>query len=286
MAFVGANLYSIGNTAWIGIKASSSQDKWFHWEEGVSPQNICYSNWDSISPRGDQYPNNERRCVAAHWGSAQDSGDFFVGQWRDYPCDASNPDMNPSNSQHSYVCSNPYESGLQIEYPNEYNCPDGWVPLRESCYLYTGQNMAWDQALSTCQAYAQSLPELKGKHVGLPIIRNPYEQSLVYSFFGSDGANRGKGTGALFEQPWLGVTAQEVRTTGDSGGKQFQFKNWDDTVMTYSYWANGEPNHSEIRDGKGCIVMSQYDFSGRSNGQWMIERDQQIPGSQVLVSEF
>ena len=85
--------------------------------------------------------------MAAHWGSAQDSGDFYVGQWRDYPCDDSNPNLNPTQSQHSYVCSTPYDTSQKKEYPNPYNCPDGWIPLRESCYLYTGLNQGWDDAL-------------------------------------------------------------------------------------------------------------------------------------------
>ena len=110
--------------------------------------------------------------------------------------------------------------------------------------------------LRTCQNFANTLPELKDKHVGLPIIRNPYENNMIYSFFGSDEANRGRGTGSTFEEPWLGVTVTEVKTSGSSGGKQFEFKNWDDTVMTYSYWADGEPNHAEIR--KSCFILQSF----------------------------
>ena len=37
-------------------------------------------------------------------------------------------------------------------------------------------------------------------------------------------------------------------------------------------------NKTLARNGKGCIAMTRYGFSGRSNGEWWIEPDQQIPG--------
>ena len=112
MAFVAANLYSVSQQVWLGIISTAVHDKSFHWD-GITPVLLSYSYWDSVAPRGAFPPNDERKCVAAHWGNAQTTGEFYVGQWRDYPCDNTNQDIHPSQSAHSYVCSMPYQSGEQ-----------------------------------------------------------------------------------------------------------------------------------------------------------------------------
>ena len=146
MAFVASNLYSVSQQVWLGIKSTALHDKSFHWD-GIDPVLLTYSFWDSTSPRGSSPPNDDRKCVAAHWGNAQTTGEFYVGQWRDYPCDDTNQDINPSQSSHSYVCSMPYQSGETKSYPNHYKCPDGWIPRGESCYLWTNTKMDYDSAL-------------------------------------------------------------------------------------------------------------------------------------------
>ena len=127
----------------------------------------------------------KRKCVGAHWGDAQTSGEFFIGQWRDYPCDDTNKDIYIGQSQHSYVCSTPYEPSGTKTYPNDYNCPSGWIPHKDSCYLWTGQKGSYQTALTTCQGYKNSLPELKEKHVGLPIVFNSYQNAMLFALFGS-----------------------------------------------------------------------------------------------------
>ena len=59
MAFVAANSYSISQQFWLGIKSTSLQDKSFHWD-GIQPEILTYSNWDSISPRGNSGNNADR----------------------------------------------------------------------------------------------------------------------------------------------------------------------------------------------------------------------------------
>ena len=59
MAFVAANSYSISQQFWLGIKSTSMQDKSFHWD-GIQPEILTYSNWDSISPRGNSGNNKDR----------------------------------------------------------------------------------------------------------------------------------------------------------------------------------------------------------------------------------
>ena len=127
----------------------------------------------------------KRKCVGAHWGDAQTSGEFFIGQWRDYPCDDTNKDIYIGQSQHSYVCSTPYEPSGTKTYPNDYNCPSGWIPHKDSCYLWTGQKGSYQTALTTCQGYKNSLPELNEKHVGLPIVFNSYQNAMLFALFGS-----------------------------------------------------------------------------------------------------
>ena len=59
MAFVAANSYSMAQQFWLGIKSTSMQDKSFHWD-GIQPEILTYSNWDSISPRGNSGNNKDR----------------------------------------------------------------------------------------------------------------------------------------------------------------------------------------------------------------------------------
>ena len=63
MSFLAANLVSVGQNTWIGVRSTSTQDKTFHWVN-ADPARLGYVFWDTISPRGMDGNNKDRLCVA------------------------------------------------------------------------------------------------------------------------------------------------------------------------------------------------------------------------------
>ena len=101
----------------------------------------------------------------------------------------------------------------------------------------------------SCQGYANSLSELKGKHVGLPIVNNAYENALLFSLFESDENNRLKDFSWILPEMWLGITVEEVTTRDDpTSGHAYYFKNWDETHVIYTHWGQDQPNYSIIQE--------------------------------------
>jgi len=206
--------------------------------------------------------------ILAHWHSQEQTEEFKLGSWRDYPCDSSNQNIEKKQSQHAYACTYPYTPGISSDPPNPHNCPPGWVPFRDSCYFYGGveggntqNHKSWQEAQQGCENMKDKFPVFANASVGLAVIWGAYDNAFIHSMFGSDQANR---IGHKAIEAWVGlqVKADNVTTHGDA----YSYHWWDGSEMVYSNWGDREPQADTVHlpSGQGCIALSA------PSGHWRV----------------
>ena len=189
----------------------------------------------------------------AHWHSQEQSEEFKLGNWRDYPCDGSNTNIEAEESEHAYACTYPYTPSITSDPPNPHNCPPGWTAYRESCYYYGGKQGAgtggksWQEAQQDCENMRMIHPVFANVHVGLAVIWGAYDNAYIHSMFGSDEAGR---IGYDAHEGWIGL--QIKKDSASSAGDDYSYHWWDNTEVVYSNWGDGEPvaDHIHVPSGQ------------------------------------
>ena len=207
-AWVNSMLYLDNHRSrlYIGVMGSHD-DHYFHYSTG---ERLAYSNWAANKPDS---ATDSQRCVVIEW-HPEDGRQ--LGSWDDSKCTTFRP----------YMCSMPVKPNLPpLPLPNLNNCPDGWISWGVACYQLVTEMVTFPEAKSRCESQTFA----KGKSF-LTSIVNDYENSFIYSFFGSDAFNR-----IPPNEIWIGL---EV----DQGAGYSQMMSWSDkSNMDFTSWDNNQP---------------------------------------------
>merc|ERR1719197_1272265 len=169
-----------------------------------------------------------------------------LGDWNDYSC----------SLQHEYICQI-YTSDthpkpeLDKSYPPSGGCKPGWWKMGKLCFRTFGEKGGhldedvvtkdWNEANTYC---SQTWP-------GATLAQFPNEN---YQYFASSMLRN------FGNDVWIGG----LKTTSDN-----TFHWQDGNRMTFSFWAEGEPNNWDGEEDK--IQMSWYSdnqYATRDPGQW------------------
>ncbi|KAL4228716.1 chromatin-modulating protein mrc1 [Mactra antiquata] len=218
--FISDHLFGYTSPAlWIGMN-SLNVHQGYHWIDGAG---FGYINWAPGEPNN--VGNNERCGEIIASGSNN-------GMWNDVPCD----------QRRSYVCKRKSKDFPTMPAPTTpsvpagkiFGCPSSdWYSYKSNCYLVKQTAMSWSDARTFCQQ--------KGTGSELASIADENEQNFVFSQLPRVTGYR--------DQFWIGLNDMDV---------QMRFKWTDNSTVTYTRWAENEPNNYQNRP-EDCVTLIQKD---------------------------
>ncbi|XP_005935312.1 secretory phospholipase A2 receptor [Haplochromis burtoni] len=139
------------------------------------------------------------------------------------------------------VCRRESQNGVQHHGTWEEGCPEGWKKHGHSCYMVTGQEQSYEDALMGYYC--------KGS---LLTVENRFEQAFVNSLLSESGAKS-----SMYY--WIGLRDQDQ---GRKGEYRWLHHNGSSLPLTFTNWNKHQP----VSTG-GCVAMS----GGPALGRWEVK---------------
>lgn len=203
-------------SVWIGANCRE-EGAGYQWTDG---EPFVYYNWFPDEP--DHVIDGDEDCVAMFISNAK---------WTDRPCGQ----LHPAVCEKERTSDSEKKSDkIQKTTAVDGHCPNGWIPLRNNCFLIQKNTTTWDEASDMCRRQGADLASISDR----------LEQYLVFSQLPEDSVSINYGF-------WIGLRDRRDQT----------FRWADDTDVTYVKWQSSEPQGFTPHK-QGCTYVSFY------NGLW------------------
>ncbi|XP_038058604.1 lymphocyte antigen 75-like [Patiria miniata] len=209
------SIKNVGDTRfWIGLHDRDMENE-FKWTNG---ETVTFTSWNAYEPND----VNGEDCIEMYIDN---------GLWNDLPCKGYN---------YGSLCKQGLTSGNPAP-PVDGNCPNGWLPWIDRCYLLSTTKATWDDAGTNCK---------KTSGAQLVVIEDKMEMAFL-------SGQLGQQTGGVYIGEEFFIALSDSKTAG-------LYEWMDKTPITYTHWAAGQPDD---RTGH-CVTVT----SGRNAGFW-VDRD-------------